>query len=320
MSLALGLILVAVCFLSYSNGANDNFKGVATLYGSGTATYGRALAWATATTFAGAMVAILHAGGLVKAFSGKGLVPDALIATAAFKIAVGLAAATTVLLATRFGFPVSTTHALTGALVGAGWMAAGDQVNLAQLGSAFAAPLLASPVVSLLLTIAVFFVVDKLRGGGKEPRALIDPLHYLAAGLVSFARGFNDAPKIAALTVGASTMDLGLTVFLVAIAMAIGGFLHAGRVARTMSTDITGMSPLEGFTANAITGLVVLAASPLGLPVSTTHVACGALFGIGAVTGQARLKVILSILTAWVTTLPVAALLGILYYLLVSRM
>ncbi|MGH8562461.1 MAG: inorganic phosphate transporter, partial [Nevskiales bacterium] len=59
-----------------------------------------------------------------------------------------------------------------------------------------------------------------------------------------------------------------------------------------------------------VTSGMVLAASPLGLPLSTTHVSCGALFGIGAVTGQARWTTIASILLAWVITLPLAATLG----------
>ena len=52
------LLFVAACFLAYSNGANDNFKGVATLFGSGTLNYKKAILWATATTFAGSVAAI----------------------------------------------------------------------------------------------------------------------------------------------------------------------------------------------------------------------------------------------------------------------
>ena len=367
------LILVAVAFLAYSNGANDNFKGVATLYGSGTAGYRRALGWATATTFAGSMLAVRYADGLVKAFSGKGLVPDALTAAPGFKIAVALAAAGTVFLATRFGFPISTTHALTGALVGAGWMAVGAGVNLSVLGKAFALPLLVSPVLSLGLTALIYpllrlareklgvgretcvcvgteFVpvrllvgaegaaamapggpsvtvdatskcVERYQGAvaGISAQTLLDVLHYAAAGLVSFARGFNDTPKIAGLLLGLSALNMNVGAFGVGVAMAVGGLLHAHRVAKTMSADITGMNPGQGFTANAITGALVLLASPLGLPVSTTHVTCGALFGIGAVTGQARWRVIASILTAWVTTLPVAALLGAACYFALGK-
>src|SRR5829696_2176046 len=101
----LALLFVAVCFLAWSNGANDNFKGVASLFGSGTCGYRAAIGWATATTFAGSVAAIFLASALLKKFSGKGLVPDALTASPAFLLAVALGAGLTVILATRFGFP-----------------------------------------------------------------------------------------------------------------------------------------------------------------------------------------------------------------------
>jgi inorganic phosphate transporter, PiT family len=125
----LALVLLAVLFLAYSNGANDNFKGVATLFGSGTTNYRKALAWATVTTLAGSFLALLLARGLVETFKGKGLVPDAVTLQPAFVLAVSFGAALTVLLATWTGLPVSTTHALTGGLLGAGLMAAPDQVR-----------------------------------------------------------------------------------------------------------------------------------------------------------------------------------------------
>lgn len=297
-------IILAVAFLAYSNGANDNFKGVATLYGSGTATYHRALGWATITTFAGSLASIWFAAKLVKAFSGAGLVPDALIAAGAFKMAVALAAAITVIAATRFGFPISTTHALTGALVGAGWVAVGDQVDLRVLGRTFALPLLASPVLACVLTLAWDRAIQNVPA--------LDTMNYLASGVVSFARGFNDTPKIAGLLVGVMGSEMGISI--IALLMALGGWLHAHRVAKTMSTDIAQMDRRQGLVANSVTGALVLLASPLGLPVSTTHVTCGAIFGVGLSAKQARWKVMASILTAWLTTLPLAAMLGALCY------
>lgn len=98
-------LFLATCFLAYSNGANDNFKGVASLYGSRTASYRTAISWATITTFAGSITAIFLAQALLKRFSGKGLVPDSIVGSQQFLLAVALGAALTVILATRFGFP-----------------------------------------------------------------------------------------------------------------------------------------------------------------------------------------------------------------------
>src|SRR5262249_26779710 len=95
---------------------------------------------------------------------------------------------------------------------------------------------------------------------------------------------------------------------LVAGAMAVGGLLNARRVAETMSRKITSMNAGQGFTANLVTACLVGAASRFSLPVSTTHVSVGALFGIGMVNRTAHVRMILSILLAWVTTLPIGAL------------
>src|SRR5207245_1777402 len=118
------------------------FKGVATLFGSRVAGYRQSLAWATVTTTAGACLALLLAQGLVETFKGKGLVPGAITAQPAFLLAVSGGAALTVILATCTGLPVSTTHALTGGLVGAGLLAAAGEVRFAALGKSFILPLL----------------------------------------------------------------------------------------------------------------------------------------------------------------------------------
>src|SRR5947209_6341340 len=163
MGLTTALVIVAVLLLAYSNGANDNFKGVATLFGSGTTSYRVALAWATVTTLAGSLLALVLAHGLVDAFKGKGLVPDALTADPTFLLAVGLGAALTVLIATLTGLPVSTTHALTGALVGAGLAAVGSDVRFSALGNSYVRPLLVSPALAMLLTLAVYPLFRRTR-------------------------------------------------------------------------------------------------------------------------------------------------------------
>jgi len=362
MWLTLAAIALAVVILAYANGANDNFKGVATLFGSGTAHYRTALLWATVTTLAGSLCALLLAQGLVDAFRGKGLVPDAVTTQGRFLLSVSLAAASTVLLATRIGMPVSTTHALTGGLVGAGVVAAAGDVQFAALGKQFVLPLLFAPAVSLVLAALIYPVVRAARratgvssqtcvciAGVREEAVIqangtlmlvrtgdlidvatveecrtryegavagvhvgpiLDGLHYLSAGAVGFARGLNDTPKIVALLIAGEAMHASVGLVLVAAAMAAGGIVSARRVAETMSRKITQLNPGQGLTANIITALMVTLASRLGLPVSTTHVSVGSLFGIGLVNGTARRKTILSILVAWVTTLPAAAALG----------
>ena len=137
---------------------------------------------------------------------------------------------------------------------------------------------------------------------------------------MSFARGLNDTPKIAGLLIAARAMSLSdaATMPMIGLAMAAGGILGARRVAETMSHKITQMNSGQGFTANLMSALLVIGASRFGMPVSTTHVSCGSLFGIGLASGQAKWRTIGSILVAWVTTLPVAAAISALVCLLLK--
>ncbi|RMF57113.1 MAG: anion permease [Calditrichaeota bacterium] len=364
--LILIFLIIATVFVAYANGANDNFKGVATLFGSKSASYHNALTWATITTLMGGVVSIFFAQELVKRFSGKGLVPDALTTSPEFLLAVAVGAALTVILATLTGFPISTTHSLTGALVGAGLMAVGSKINLLTLGSKFFLPLLLSPLLAATLaaikyrgcrwfrirqgithdTGIYFRTADpsppamsrilnpgsqKAQGNvlaneataityqgtllGINAQRFLDISHYLSAGLVSFARGLNDTPKIVALLLGVKALGIQSGMVLVVVAMAVGGILNATRVAKTMSYRITRMNPGQGFAANVVTGFLVIFASRWGMPVSTTHVSVGSLMGVGALSGNLNRRVSGQIILSWVLTLPISALVSALIYL-----
>jgi PiT family inorganic phosphate transporter len=150
---------------------------------------------------------------------------------------------------------------------------------------------------------------------GLSAQGILDRLHFLSAGAVSAARGLNDTPKIVALLVAAAPLAESVPRYAaVAVAIAIGGLLGARRVAETMSHRITAMNDGQAFSANLATSILVVAASGLGMPVSTTHVSVGAIVGIGLVNGEARWGSILHVLLAWVTTLPLAAVLAAAVY------
>ena len=101
------------------------------------------------------LLTLALAAGLVKTFSAKGLVPDAVAASPVFLGSAALGAGLTVLLATVLGLPVSTTHGLTGALIGAG-LATGAGVNLGVLGKSFVLPLLLSPLLAVATSAALY--------------------------------------------------------------------------------------------------------------------------------------------------------------------
>jgi inorganic phosphate transporter, PiT family len=141
-------------------------------------------------------------------------------------------------------------------------------------------------------------------------RFWLDRAHWLSAMAVSFARGLNDTPKIAALIVASGGLSLVSGSLWVIVAMALGGLLAAGRVANTMAFNVTRMDASEGLSGNLVTAFLVIGASRFGFPVSTTHVSTGALFGIAVANGTGRWTVIRTILLAWCFTLPLACLIA----------
>ena len=269
-------LFIVTLFLAYSNGANDNFKGVATLFGSKTTNYKTAIWLATVTTFAGSVASVFLAGTLIKNFSGKGLVPDAIANAADFHLAVAIAASLTVIIATLTGFPISTTHGLTGALVGAGLVAIKLKVNFAALGNSFVLPLLLSPIIAIPLGAGIYSLFNYIyhKSNLTKNQKIIDICHYISAGVVSFARGLNDTPKIVSLILIIQAFSIQGGMLAIAVAMALGGLLNARKVAETMSKKLTSLNHTQGLSANIVTGVMVIAASNFGLPVSTTHVWC----------------------------------------------
>src|SRR5690242_160754 len=360
----IAILFLSVTLLSFANGANDNFKGVATLWCSGLATYQRAVAWATGLTFLGSLAAMGLGSALAAKFSGASFVDAAIASQLPFLIAVALGAGCTVLLAARLGLPISTTHSLTGALLGASIAAAGfSQVKFAALGKGVVLPLLFSPVIALVLTVCARWMMNHFAGIGgvrdcvcvdqpqmaalpasasasavvipAPPTLRVAPMaecqsgvevarfsiangaHWFSAAAISFARGLNDTPKLVAVLLVAAACNARLNYLAVATAIAIGGVLGAARVAHTLSKRITPMATREAVTANLVAAALVTLASPFALPVSTTHVTSGAIFGIGLLRKkEANWGKVREILLAWVATLPLGAAMAAATFLL----
>jgi PiT family inorganic phosphate transporter len=372
-------LIIAVLWLAYCNGANDNFKGVATLYGCGAATFRRAMCWATLSTAAGSLLSVVLASTLATQFTGNDLVPTEFAQGSRLLVSVGAAGASTILLATMLGMPTSTTHALTGALIGIALIVNGGTLPIAKLWSGFFLPLLVSPILAIALAAGSYVVLRRLRlamgitrdtcvcvgqpetaaplmagamrgsshvltvlpsGSGSimvgqtsqcaerysgriigiSAQSAVETVHYASAGAVCFARAVNDTPKIAALLmIGGAPGIAGWQLVIVVVAMAIGGVLQARKVAETMSKRITTLNPGQGLTGNLVTAILVIGASRMGLPVSTTHVSVGSIFGIGLAGGRPQWRTIAQIAAAWLTTLPLGGLLGVGIYSLLTH-
>jgi len=364
------VLLCLVATLAFANGSNDNGKGVATLVGFGAARPLTALVYATIATAVGGVVSFRLAGGLLQGFS-TGLFAKGVAADNAFFVAVLIGACAWVLLASRFGMPVSTTHAIIGALCGAGLVAFGNaRMQWSFLGAKFAVPLAVSPILSLAVVYAiawpVLFLIGRLAGrcicvveqvGALEPvvvgvgggggvaypggggirldvvvgnertcpihgrvvaastTGVSSAVHWLSGGLISFARGWNDTPKIAALSLFAlAGVNHGTAVgfAIVTVAMAVGGLVAGRKVLDTLSNKLTPLPLAESLTASLVTAGLVITASRIALPVSTTHVATGSIIGAGLKNNPAGVKwgKVGEILLSWLITLPVAALIA----------
>jgi PiT family inorganic phosphate transporter len=297
------VLILAVAAVAFTNGANANFKCVASLAGSGILSLRTAGWYGTVATLMGSIASLPLAGGLLAAFGGKGIVPTETAASTAFITSVALAGALTSFLATRLGFPVSTTHALLGGLVGAG-LAAGSLVHWPTLARLIAIPLMLSPLIAILAGMVFAAVLRSSRIRGDQGSRTMDTLHILIAGVASFARGLNDTPKMAALAIVIPSMSVSMAFIAVGVLIALGGLFDLRRVAVTLSTRITAMNPVEGFLAGMVTAALVTVSSVYSWPVSTTHVSVGSLVGIGAVNQKANWRTIRDVVIAWVTTVP----------------
>ena len=156
----------------------------------------------------------------------------------------------------------------------------------------------------------------------------LDTIHWISSGLASFARGTNDAPKIAAILVIGSSVSTWpgsssqlVTFAGIAIAMGLGSYLGGLRVTKVLAENVTKMNHAEGLSANLTTSALVLASGSLGLPVSTTHISSSAIIGIGLLKGwkSVHWTTVRDMVLAWVVTLPASALLAGIAYLILTR-
>ncbi|MBU6482984.1 MAG: inorganic phosphate transporter family protein [Nitrospirae bacterium] len=374
MDLTLFTYLLVVA-LAFANGTNDVSKAIATLVGSGVTNYRTAIWWGTLWTVAGAGAAALVASAMVKTFS-NGLIQTGTALPPTVTLAVLIGAMAWVLFASRTGLPVSTTHALTGAIVGAGLIAlSGGGLIWPAIGKKIALPLFLSPflalAVSLLVHPAVRLLAAKWEGSClcviPASRALVaidshggtrtlfqatafgqpvmavpaqcdraglpgmvvglDSIHWMSSGLASFARGTNDAPKIVAMLLLGSATAAWPSSFVqmaafggVAVAMGLGSYYGGLRVTEVLAEKVTRMDHTEGLSANVTTSMLVLTSGWFGLPVSTTHVSSSAIIGIGLLKGMraVRWATVRDMVLAWIITLPAAAFLASVTYLILS--
>lgn len=365
MDIYLIVAVTLLAFLSFANGANDVSKAIATLAGAKVTSIRKAVMWGTLWTLAGSMSGLYWSAAIIKNITQSIYTtqPDFSFAMA---FSIGLAPALWVLLATWRKWPVSTTHAVVGGLLGAGVTALGmSGIAWSNTLLKIGLPLLVSPLLAiglayilspllqkaastlesvrfcLLPTPKLAFVTanrmqtvaaqscivcdcDSPESAANHSIALsVNHMHWLTSGMLAFSRGLNDTPKLIAVILPFLLADnlpqeTMLWMFIIsAVAMAVGGLLVGSRITKVLGFKVTELNHTQGFSANAVATFIVLFASKLGLPVSTTHVSTCSIMGLGLSNGRGLNKdTVFPILSAWFITVPAAALFAmIIYYL-----
>jgi PiT family inorganic phosphate transporter len=223
-----------------------------------------------------------------------------------------------------FGIPSSSSHALIGSLAGAGIATGGwHAVNYTTLVNKVVLPMIVSPILAFITALIIVIIIMHMLRHNSQPRKannFIRELQVLSSSLLAFSHGSNDAQKNMSIIVMAlfsfhmvndvSKIPLWVTC-VCGVAMALGTLSGGMKIIKTLSTRVAKLRPANGFAAELSSGLLIFAASHLGLPVSTTQAVSGSIMGAGS-TGSVGVNwsVVRSMATAWTLTLPSCILLG----------
>ena len=325
------LMLVAVLILAvafdYTNGFHDTANAIATSVATRALSPRYAIVMATSFNFIGAF-----AGTAVAKTIGSGLVDDTTSTTAVVAAAL-IGAICWNLLTWWLGLPSSSSHALIGGLLGATLVAAGPAaLNPQGIWQKVLIPMVSSPligfVVALVLVVVLFWL---FRNAQRRPMTTaFRRLQVVSAGFMAFSHGSNDAQKtmgIITLALFAAgvipTNDVPVWVIVVsATAISLGTAVGGWRIMHTMGHRVVKLEPVHGFAAETAASGVILTAAHFGMPVSTTHVISAAIMGVGTSGGlhAVRWGVARSILIAWVITIPAAASVSAVAWLILNAL
>lgn len=319
------LIVIFGLLFDYTNGFHDAANVVSTVIAT------RALAPLSAIVMAGVLnfIGATQISGVAQTIA-TGLVEIG-SATQVVVLAAVFGAIVWNVITWAGGIPSSSSHALIGGLIGSAWMHAGiDQVLWTGVTYKVLLPMLLSPLLGFFLS---FLLMLGLKVGLRhdtqaEKRKIFRHLQIGSACFVALAHGLNDAQKsMGIITLGlfaggiiTSTIIPTWVIFACAIVMALGTASGGFKIIRTLAYEITKIDPIQGFAAELSSSAVILSASFLGIPISSTHMIAGSITGVGFAQNREAVRWITAqkILIASLLTLPAAGLIGAMSYLLIS--
>jgi PiT family inorganic phosphate transporter len=314
------VVLVALGF-DFTNGFHDTANAVATSVSTRALSPRAAVLVAAVANLAGAFVTTA-----VAKTVGKGII-DTGLANEKTVLAALIGAIVWNLITWRLGLPSSSSHALIGGLVGAAIAQSGlEGVQWHGLVHNVLIPALAAPTIAFfagfLLLLAIFWLFVWMTPGFANRTFRLGQL--VSGTWVAFTHGANDAQKTMgvialALFEGGHLSHFYIPTWVIVaagLAIAAGTYFGGWRIMRTLGQRVFNMEPASGFAAQITGGLTIYAATKLGYPLSTTHVITGSVMGAGATKrlSAVRWGVAGNIVTAWILTLPAAAIVAAALY------
>jgi inorganic phosphate transporter, PiT family len=317
LAVVIAVVIVALIF-DYTNGFHDAANAIATSVSTRALTPRIALLLAASMNFLGAFL-----GTKVAETVGSGIIeaPEQSVSGLAVVMSGLLGAITWNLITWYFGLPSSSSHALIGGLVGAA-LAGGVVVQWEGILDKVVLPMILSPLVGFslagLLMIAIMWVFRN-RHPGRLNRGF-RAAQTVSAAAMALGHGLQDAQKtmgvifLALVTYGAAQPGDPIPIWVIiaaATAISLGTYAGGWRIMRTLGRRIIHLDPPRGFAAETTASAVLYTtAFVFAAPISTTHTITSAVMGVGATKrlSAVRWGVARSIITAWVVTIPAAAL------------
>lgn len=339
VTFVLAVVVVALVF-DFINGFHDSANSIATVVATRVLSPRFAVLWAASFNF---LAAFIVGTAVAKTFA-KGLI-DPGVVTPRLVLAGLLGAIIWNLITWWLGLPSSSSHALMGGYAGAALAKAGFSAIIV---AGWVKPILGivvSPFLGMTLGLLLSIVLSwsLWKQDGRVMQSLFRKLQLASAALYSLSHGSNDAQKTMGIIVGLLVSSQSLfaeqtgmlhrfylasadhvpTWIIMACyaAIAAGTAMGGWRIVKTMGMRITRLRPFDGFCAETGGAATIFFASSLGVPVSTTHTITGAIVGVGASKrlGAVRWGVARRIVWAWVMTIPAAALIAALLFLILPK-
>jgi len=325
MTLSIILLIILALTFDFLNGFNDSANSIATIVSTRVLKPSQAVLWAAFFNF----IAFLFFGLHVATTIGKGIIDIAIMDPhVIFATLVG--ACLWDLIAWYLGLPTSSSHALIGGMVGAALMKTGPQALIWTGIIKTVSFIFISPIVGLtfglIIGTLVYWLFRKASPLGVDHVFRRGQL--VSAAFYSLGHGGNDAQKTMGIIAGllfsagliGPTFHIPFWVVLACqAAIALGTMFGGWRIVKTMGQKVAKLRPVDGFCAETGAACSLLISTLMGVPVSTTHTITGAIMGVGSLKrlSAVRWGVAGRIIWAWILTIPCAAAMSALAYLII---